>query len=165
MFKTIHIKKHERGLWFRRGDFVGVLYPGPHRIPFWKLAHEKIQVVNTTVTRFEHGLLDALLTNGAMRDELHVVDLNDTQRALVWRDDRLAHILGPGRHAFWKTPHAIHIAVYDVNEFRFAHPRLQAIIQHADATRWLDGVFVDAHEDVLLYRDGTLIDTLRQGLY
>src|SRR3989442_1388541 len=57
MFKTIHIKKHERGLWFRRGDFVGVLYPGTFRVPFWKLAHEKIQVVNTTVTRFEQGLL------------------------------------------------------------------------------------------------------------
>lgn len=165
MYKTIHIKKHERGLWFRRGDFADVLLPGTYRVPFWNLRRDAVQVVNTTATRFDHGMLDVLLTHGALRDQFHVVDLNDSQRALVWKDDRLAHILGPGRHAFWKSPYAIQIAAYDVNEFRFAHPRLQAILQHPDATRWLDGVFVDAHEDVLLYRDGVLVETLRQGLH
>src|SRR5204863_533675 len=65
----------------------------------------------------------------------------------------------------WKSPYAIQIALYDIGQFRFAHPRLQAILQHPEACKWLDGVFVDAHEDVLLYRDGVLIDTLRQGLH
>ena len=74
-------------------------------------------------------------------------------------------MLGPGHYAFWKTPHTVQFAVYDITEFRFEHPRLQAILQHAEATRWLDGVFVDAHEQVLLYRDGTLVETLRQGLF
>jgi regulator of protease activity HflC (stomatin/prohibitin superfamily) len=165
MYKTIHIKKHERGLWFRRGDFADVLHPGTYRIPFWNVKRDEVTVVDTTRTRFEHAQLDVLLTHGAMRDQFHVVDLNDAQRALVWKDDRLAHVLGPGRHAFWKTPYAIGIAAYDVNEFRFAHPRLQAILQHPDACKWLDGVFVDAHEDVLLYRDGVLVETLRQGLH
>ncbi len=165
MYKTIHIKRHERGLWFRHGDFVDVLNPGTYRIPFWNLSRDAIQIRDTTVTRFEHTLLDVLLTHGVLRDQFHVVDLNDSQRALVWKDDRLAHILGPGRHAFWKTPYAVHIAVYEISEFRFSHPRLQAILQHPDATRWLSGVFVDANEDVLLYRDGALIDALREGLH
>ena len=34
MYKTIHIKKHERGLWFRRGDLIDLLHPGTYRIPF-----------------------------------------------------------------------------------------------------------------------------------
>ncbi len=165
MYKTIHIKKHERGLWFRRGDLIDLLQPGAYRIPFWNLARDTVSVHDTTRTRFEHPALDVLLTSGTLRDQLHVVDLNDTQRALVWKDDRLAHILGPGRHAFWKTPYAIQIAAFDVSEFRFAHPRLQAILQHTDAVKWLDGVFVDAHEDVLLYRDGALVEALRQGLH
>ncbi|HEY7116846.1 MAG TPA: slipin family protein [Tepidisphaeraceae bacterium] len=165
MYKTIYIKKHERGLWFRRGDFVDVLMPGTYRVAFWNVRRDQVSVVETTRSKFEHGQLDVLLTHGGLRDQLHVVDLNDTQRALVWKDDRLAHVLGPGRHAFWKTPYAIQIAVYDVNQFRFTHPRLQAILQHAEAVKHLDGVFVDAHEDVLLYRDGTLVETLRQGLH
>src|SRR5258706_324304 len=165
MYKTIHIKKHERGLWFRRGDLIDLLQPGAYRIPFWNLARDTVSVHDTTRTRFEHPALDVLLTSSVLRDQLHGVDLNDTQRALVWKDDRLAHILGPGRHAFWKTPYAIQIATFDVSEFRFAHPRLQAILQHPDAVKWLDGVFVDTHEDVLLYRDGALVEALRQGLH
>lgn len=165
MYKKIYIKKHERGLWFRHGDLVGVLQPGAYRIPFWNLKRDTVSVYDTTRTAFEHPNLDVLLTSGLLRDQLHVVDLNDTQRALVWKDDRLAQIVGPGRHAFWKSPYAIQIATYDVNEFTFAHPRLQAILQHPDATRWLNGVFVDAHEDVLLYRDGVLVQALREGLH
>jgi len=165
MFETTHIKRHERGLLFRNGDFVEVLNPGSYRTWFWNLGRDHIEVVNTTKTRFEHAMLDVLILNGVLRDQFHVVDLNDSQRALVWKDDRLAFILGPGRHAFWKTPYAIHIAVYDISEFRFSHPRLQTILQQPDATRWLNGVFVDAHEDVLLYRDGTLIDRLGEGLH
>jgi regulator of protease activity HflC (stomatin/prohibitin superfamily) len=166
MFKTIHIKKHERGLRFRHGDFADVLAPGAYRVPFWNLARDRVEIFDTTRTKFEHPQLDVLLTHGLLRDQLHVLDLNDGQRALVWRDDRLAHVVGPGRHAFWKAPFAVQTAVYDVNEqFRFSHPRLQAIVQHPEATKWLDGVFVDAHEDVLLYRDGELVDTLRQGLH
>src|SRR5438874_13683620 len=48
MFKTIHIKRHERGLWFRRGDFVDVLNPGTYRIPFWNFGRDHVQIVNTT---------------------------------------------------------------------------------------------------------------------
>jgi regulator of protease activity HflC (stomatin/prohibitin superfamily) len=165
MYKTIYIKKHQRGLWFRRGDLIGVLQPGAYRIWFWNFRRDDIVVYDTTKTQFEHANLDVLLTYGLLRDQLHVVDLNDSQRALIWKDDRLERIVGPGRHAFWKTPYAIQIAAFDVSEFRFAHPRLQAILQHPDATKWLDGVFVDTHEDVLLYRDGALVEPLRQGLH
>ena len=31
----IRIKKHERGLWFRHGDFRRVLSPGAHRFWSW----------------------------------------------------------------------------------------------------------------------------------
>jgi regulator of protease activity HflC (stomatin/prohibitin superfamily) len=165
VYKTVHIKKHERGLYLRRGDLLDVLHPGTYRLPFWNLRRDRVETVDATCTKFEHAQLDVLLTHGHLRDQLHVLDLNDAQRALVWRDDRLAYVVGPGRHAFWKAPYAVQAAVYDVNDFRFAHPRLQAILQHPDATRWLDGVMVDAHEDVLLYRDGVLTEALRQGLH
>jgi regulator of protease activity HflC (stomatin/prohibitin superfamily) len=166
MFQTTHIKRHERGILWRHGDFVELLAPGTYRIPFWRVAHDRVEVVDTTKTKFEHPMLDVLLAHGLLRDQLHVVDLNDQQRALVWRDDRLAHVLGPGRHAFWKAPFAVQVAAYDVAaEFRFSHPRLAQILQHADAARWLDGVFVDAHEEALLFRDGQLLETLRHGLH
>jgi regulator of protease activity HflC (stomatin/prohibitin superfamily) len=55
--------------------------------------------------------------------------------------------------------------VYDISAFRFEHPKLQAILAQPDAAKWFEGVLVGAEEDVLLYRDGVLIDRLSEGLH
>src|SRR5688572_18171830 len=122
MFTKIRIKQHERGLWFRHGDFQRVLPPGAHR--FWSARANKVEIVDTMKTKFEHPMLDVLLQRDHVRDALHVVDLTDVERALVWKDDRLAYIVGPGRHAFWKTPYRLYVEAFNVSAFRFEHPRL-----------------------------------------
>jgi regulator of protease activity HflC (stomatin/prohibitin superfamily) len=165
MFVKTHIKQFERGLLFREGDFVRPLGPGTYRIPFWRAMKERIQLVDTLKTKFEHPLLEVLVRDVRLREQLAIVDLTDTQRALVWKDGRLFAIVGTGRHAFWTTPASIAIETYDIAEFRFEHPKLQAILAHPDAVKWLDGVQVEQTEDVLLYRDGVQIDRLGEGLH
>src|SRR5438067_272073 len=165
MWHKIHIKQYERGLMFRRGDFVRPLGPGTYVIPVWRIARERIEIVSTLKTKFEHPLLDVLVKDDRLREQLAVLDLSDTQRALVWKDGRLYSIVGPGRHAFWIVPAKIDVELFDVGEFRFAHPKLAAILQHPDALKFLDGVQVEPNEDVLLYRDGVLIDRLGEGLH
>ena len=167
MILTTRIRQHERGLLFRYGDFVRLLPPGEHW--FWErlinAQRAEVQVVNTLSTRFEHPMLEVLLTNAELRESLEIVENSDTQRAVVWKDQRVLCVLGPGRFAFWKNPAKIQIAQYDVESFRFEHRKLQAILQAPDAARWLDGVKVDAGETVLLFRDGVLIDRLGEGLH
>jgi regulator of protease activity HflC (stomatin/prohibitin superfamily) len=167
MFTKIRIKKHERGLWFRHGDFRRVLQPGAHRFwsRLWNPVKDRVEVFDTMKTHFTHPMLDVLLQHDHVLDTLHVVDLTDVERALIWKDDRLAFILGPGRHALWKTPYRLYVEAFNVNAFRFEHPRLQAVLQHADALKWLDGVQVNAGEQVLLYRDGVLVQRLGEGLH
>lgn len=165
MFKKVHIRKHECGLLFRDGDFVRPLAPGTYRLPVWRLGKDRIEVADTLKTRFDHSLIDVLLRNAELRSLLRVVDLTDTQRALVWKDGRLFQVVGPGRHAYWAEPAKVEVETYDVTAFRFEHPKLAAILQHTDAIKWLDGVQVDAGEEALLYRDGVLIDRLGEGLH
>src|SRR5688500_8079352 len=166
MVTKVHVRKQERALWFREGDFKRVLAPGSHRLwsRLWNWG-DRVEKADTLQTRFEHPMLEVLLTESRLRDQLVVLDLNDSQRALVWRDDRLFQIVGPGKHAYWIVPAKLDIETYSVNEFAFKHPRLAAILQHPDALKWLDGVQVEDSEEVLLYRDGVLIDTLRKGLH
>src|SRR5688572_27311662 len=98
LYKTVRIRRHERGLWFRHGDFRRLLEPGTYRffgLP-WSLGRDKVEVVSALVTKFEHPLLDVMLEQAHVRDALHVVDLTESERALVWRDNRLLHVLGPG---------------------------------------------------------------------
>ena len=166
---TIRIRSHERGLWFRHGEFRKLLAPGIHRF-FGRLLfprRDDFTVVNTLSTRFEHPLLDTMLAHAHVRDSLHVVDLTDVERALVWKDERLAYVLGPGRHAFWKEPYRLYVETFHVQNggFRFEHPRLAVVLHHPDALKFLDGVQVEAGAQVLLYRDGVLIDRLAEGLH
>src|SRR5688572_22848625 len=165
MFVKTHIKQFERGLLFREGDFVRPLGPGTYRIPFWRAMKDRIQVVDTLKTKFEHPLLDVLVRDVRLREQLAIVDLTDTQCAVVWKDGRLFAIVGPGRHAFWTVPASIAVEAFDISEFRFEHPKLQAILAHPDALKWLDGVQVEQTEDVLLYRDGILVGRLGEGLH
>ena len=100
MFRLFHIREHQRGLWFRRGDFQDVLMPGST----WLLhPADTVEIVDTLVTRFEHKLLDVLIDKPQVRAQLEIVDLGAMERAIVWKDGRLFQILAPGRHAFWKT--------------------------------------------------------------
>lgn len=166
MFIKTHIKHHERGLWFRDGDFIRLLGPGKH----WNLralwsSNDELQKVDTLKTRFEHPLLDVLIAHPAIRAELEIVDLADNQRAIVWKDERILSIVGPGRHAFWKGPAKIGVEVFSIETLRFTHPKIQAILSQNDAIKWFEGVMVNDHEDVLLYRDGVLIERLGAGLH
>ena len=168
MFFKTHITQHQRGLWFRKGDFLRVLGPGTHynwRV-LWNPFGHRVEVIDTLKPRFEHPLLDVLLTNDALRRELTVIDLADGERAIVWKDGRLLSILGPGRYAYWKTAqHVIDVEVWSIDTFRFAHRKLQAVLAAPDALKWFEGVMVGDNEDVLLYRDGVLIDRLEPGLH
>ncbi|HEV8293488.1 MAG TPA: hypothetical protein VGP94_16245, partial [Tepidisphaeraceae bacterium] len=160
MIRKIHIRKHERGLHFRKGDFHRLLLPGSYFI--WR---GRVVIVDTLKVRFEHPLLEQLVREDELKSALLLVDLTDTERALVWKDARLFAILGPGRHAFWDTPHRLAIETFDISAFRLEHPRLSTILQHPHAGTWLEGVQVDGEAQVLLYRDGVLIDTLSRGLH
>lgn len=167
MFFKLFIRRHERGLHFRNGDFQRLLPAGEYRLwsKLWAPGRDRVEVVDSLDVKFQHPLLDLLVADGTIRSAIEVVDLADGQRALVWKDDRLFEIVGPGRHAYWKTPHKLKVEVFDVESFRFEHPKLAAILQHKDALRFFDGVQVDSGEEVLLFRDGVLVETLPRGLH
>lgn len=159
----VRIREFEVGLRFDHGRFVRMLGPGS----YWCLTpwRTRIEKVNQIETRFDHDRLDVLLQNEAVRAALQIVDLTDNQRALLWKDKRLAAILGPGRHAFWNKPHKLEVEVFDVNDLYFKHRAAEVISRHSDAQRFLKRVDIEAHEQVLVFKNGELIDTLGQGAY
>lgn len=165
---TITIRDFERGLRFQRGQFIGVVPPGRYRQLGNLLApgRESIEVVNILSPRFEHALLEVIAPHPSMADELVTINLSESQRALVWISGRLQGIYGPGFYAFWKNSPAargLDIQTFDVDRFQFEHPRLQAVLEHKDASRWIEAVDVSSDHDVLLFRNGVFITQLSPG--
>ncbi|MCA9309678.1 MAG: slipin family protein [Phycisphaerales bacterium] len=165
------VRTHEVALWFRHGDLYRVLGPGAHLnlrgllFRIFGVARDRIEIVDTLPTRFEHDLLDVLAADPRLVPRLTVVDLKDDERALVWKDGRLGWVLGPGRHAFWNRPARLEVETHNVGEFRVSHPRLEALLNHPGASRLLHGIRVDAHEQALLFRDGELVELLDPGIH
>ena len=104
VFQKFHVKKDERALLFRKGDFVEILRPGEHiRFdPLRRLAVEKFALANT---RFEHRLADYLLKAEPqlVERELHVIELGPTEVGLRYENGVLVEALAPNtRRLYWK---------------------------------------------------------------
>lgn len=161
-FTIVEVADYQHGLVFRDGSLLFVLGPGTHAF-FKEPRPVEVTIVSTLKTQFEHPLLDVLLQHPALRDVLTVVDVAHDQRALVKKDGRVAYLLGPGRYAFFKHPYAIEIELFGTDPMRFEHAQLDAILALPNASQILQVVSVGAHEEVLLLKDGEIVDQLGAG--
>ncbi|WP_317932236.1 slipin family protein [Halioxenophilus sp. WMMB6] len=94
-----------------------------------------------------------------------MIDVADNERALVYRRNRLATILMPGRQRLWALGQDLRVEHYDITAVEFNHPRLKFLLRQYQPL--FDGV-VDAvqltdREVGLVYRDGKLADILPPG--
>lgn len=164
--KKVRVLKYEVGLVFRHGDFVKLLYPGEYRV--WSSIFSEantIEIVDMLDYQFEHCKLDMLVEHEDFREAFDVVQLEDHQRALIWRDGRLQNVLGPGVFAFSKQPRAVKVEVFDINDFEFKHQRLDVVMALPEAHVFIERLHVEPHEKAVLYRDGEYVRTLNPGVY
>ena len=149
------IRKHERGLLFRRGDFARVLQPGKHRFisRLWARKRDRLDVVSTLSERFEHAELKLLAKEDSLREMIQFVELADNERAIVWRVHELIQVLGPGLHAFWKGQ-AIDVQVFTTLAPRLTHSKLEALVKEPSLAEQLDIIDLPDSERAIVWRAG-----------
>lgn len=164
MFKFVKIRSFEMGLYFRDGEFKGLLAKGRHWLfdPFLKV---QVYVANMRDAWLAHEKLDMIVKSGVLKEHAVVLDLKDHQRALVWIDGRLAHLLAPGLYAYWLDVRDVRVEVLDVRQVRFEHADLKVIARLPMARQLLDICSVDRDRAGVLFIDGQCVDTLEPGLY
>ena len=173
MFRKFLIKKDERGLLFRKGDFVTVLHAGEHRYfdPFMRLTVEKYPLAKTA---FEHRLADYLRhAEPALIDsEFHVVEVGPTEVGLRYENSLLVEVIAPNTHRlYWKGYIDVRVARIDISD-NFALPhsltlqlgtttgRAKVIgVEHVLAVQ------VPQHHVGLLFVDGKVHQMLQPGLH
>jgi len=168
------VRKHERALLFRDGDFVKFLEPGVYR--FVTVLHKyTVERFDITVPIFGHRLQDFLVEKYPRQVERHfdVVATNENEIAVIYHNGRVTLVMAPAvRHLFTKGVHKIRIERFeiadtlDVDE-RLAKrliagndPMLKAIADKAIYSR----VVPEGHVG-LLYVDGELTRSLAPGFH
>lgn len=162
LLEIINLRKRELALVWVDNRLDEVIDDGRHA--FW-VGSANVEVVDTCEPRFNHSRLRILVEDERLASRLEVIDLKDDERALVWVDGRLNAVLAKGIHAYWNEGVSIRVERYSVNDVRFDHPKIEAVLQLSGSANAFTGIRAESHETVLIFRDGELIDQVGAGLY
>jgi regulator of protease activity HflC (stomatin/prohibitin superfamily) len=164
LFKRVKIRSYEVGLYFRDGEFNGLLSAGRHWLfdPLWKV---QVDVVSQRAPWLVHDKLDVIVKSGALAGRAEVVDLKDYERALVWIDGRFSHILPPGLYAYWTGVKDVRVEVVDARKVRLQHDDFKPIVRSLHAAQVLDICTVDRNHVGVSFQDGEYVEMLPPGEY
>ncbi len=168
------VRKHERGLLFKNGDFERFLAPSTYRF-FDPRKRVEVERYDLSRPAFEHRLLDFLIRWYPEEiDAMFVkVETGPSQLAVICENGRPATVVGPGRRAlFWKGVVRVTAELIDITIDPVVAPRLARIIvgeigtrhnsafEHAALVREVPEGHIG-----LLYVDGQIADELAPGLH
>jgi regulator of protease activity HflC (stomatin/prohibitin superfamily) len=116
-FKRVTVKKNERGILLRNGDFERVLQPGTH----WLFAGFDVLAVELfalSQPAFTHALADYLMAKEprVVEAEFVRVELTETQVGLRTENGALVEVLAPAtRRLYWKGIVDVKVEVIDIH--------------------------------------------------
>jgi regulator of protease activity HflC (stomatin/prohibitin superfamily) len=167
------VKKDERALLFRKGDFVDVLHAGEHTFvdPLHRLS---VEVFPLAKPLFEHRLAEfiAKAEPQLAAREFHVIELGATEVGLRFENGVLAEVLAPNtRRLYWKGYVDVRIEKIDVAT-DFAVPAALAPqlvsgnrAKLVGAAEHVLPLLVPEHHAVVLYVNGKADRVLEAGLH
>ena len=174
IYRKFLVRKHERALLFKKGDFVRFLEPGVHRL-FDPLMRLTVDRYNISAPAFEHRLVDLFLKAYAEDVErlFTFVETGADQVAAIFENGRFVRVMGPERRAlYWKGLVDVTAEIVDIGEHFEVAPRIaKAIVADAAEQRLSiahNAIYLrevpEAHAGVL-YVNGKLVRELEPGLH
>ena len=124
----VTVKKNERGLLLRNGDFERVLPPGRHLL-FDGLDKLRVETFALEQPAFVHGLADYLLAcePEVVAREFVRVELGEAEAGLRFEDGVLVEILPPAtRRLYWKGLAEVNVEAIDLRQGAALPPALVA---------------------------------------
>lgn len=111
MMTKVIVDEYQRGLFFRNGKFVKVLDPGKYYV--WGDREIIPQALYGEIL-CPKATLDSLLTNADFASRVLVIDVEDHQLALVYRNGNFVTALSAGRrYAYWNEDMAYTVRIVD----------------------------------------------------
>jgi regulator of protease activity HflC (stomatin/prohibitin superfamily) len=169
------VRKNERGMLFREGDFMHFLEPGSYLF-FDPLQKNQVEIYDLSVPEFSHRLADFWQKEfpEEMARYFTTVELGPQQVALIYQNGRMSNILPPStRTLYWKGIVDITTEIIDItNDFEIPYPKAaqwlhayqnQALYQQA--AEFIYSKTVPEYQLGLLYVDGQYTQTLKPGSY
>ncbi len=173
-FKRVTVKKNERGILLRNGDFERVLQPGTHWL-FAGFDMLKVELFALSQPAFTHVLADYLMAKEPRVVEAEFVraELSETQVGLRAENGALVEVLAPAtRRLYWKGLVDVRVEVVDIDKTAEVPAAIVARLVQTQlrqrAVAGLAGVLqvqVPEHGAGILWIDGKVERLLNAGSY
>lgn len=170
--KRVTVKKNERGLLLRNGDFERVLQPGTHWL-FDGLDTLRVELFALEQPMFTHALADYLMAKEpeVVAAEFVHVSLGENQVGLRTENGTLVELIAPAtRRLYWKGLADVQVEVVDISASAEVPPALVArLVQTQLRQRNVQGlagvlqVQVSDHGAGILWVDGKVERLLAAG--
>jgi len=168
------VRKHERGLLFKNGDFVRFLAPAVYRF-FDPGKRIEVERFDLSQPRFEHRLLDYFVRwyPEAVEDLFLRVETGADEIGVIYRNGHPWTYVAPEQRAlFWKGVVHVRAEIVDASGDGEVPPRVvQSLLRDLQARRaspFRDAVYVrevpESHAG-LLYIEGRLVRELAPGIH
>jgi regulator of protease activity HflC (stomatin/prohibitin superfamily) len=173
-FQCLTVKKNERGILLRNGDFDRVLQPGRHWLPTgW--SDLQLETFSLEQPVFSHALADYLMAKEpeVIDAEFVRVDLGESELGFRYENGVLVELMPPcTRRLFWKGLNETRIEVLDISEQVELPAELMARLNQTQMRqRPVMGLFgvltvqVPEHYAGVLHIDGKIEALLKPGVY
>jgi len=174
MWQRFLVRKNERALLLKEGDFERFLQPGVYRFLKWGNRYSA-QTFNLNKPLFDSGLVDYLMRSESelVKSHFNVLELNDQEAALRFEQGNLVEVLFPGtRQLYWRDAEPQTFERIDLTKTWQLDETLVARLTQQSLRRQqvgnLNAVLMvqvpDAHLG-LLRLDGKLVQQLPSGRY
>jgi len=174
MFRKFLVKKDERALLFRKGDFVRVLHPAEHVVfdPLFRMSIEKFALDKPL---FDHRLAEYLrrAEPEAAAREFHVVEIGPDEVGLRYENGVIVEILAPDtRRLYWKGFVDVAVEKIDIaSDYAIDAALTRRILALTNRGQKLPGsenvlvVIVGQYSVAVLYVDGKVEKLLEAGMH
>jgi regulator of protease activity HflC (stomatin/prohibitin superfamily) len=160
----VQIKKDERGLLFKDGDYVKCLQPGKYFLnPFVNYSLIKADV--NQPFNPEGKNINIYLQDEELLKELTVLDVQDYEIAIRFEDGKLVDVLTAGKYAFWNVLKKHDFIVVDIRNPEI-DPHIDSYVYNRPLlSHYVEHFHVMDHEQGILYFDNVIQKTLKPGKY
>lgn len=160
--KRIKIYAYQAALVFKNGVYKRMLQEGT----YWLRFGENVVRYDITSQFNAPAEMNILLQDAALANALHVIDVNDNEIVLQYRDGLLKQVLTAGRYAFWNNPVNNYAFIRaDISKVDITEPVSRAVLQNKLVAPYVRTYTVENYEKAVLFIDGKYAQTLPAGVY
>lgn len=164
ILKRVHVRKHEFGLRFDEGEFTKVLGPGVYRV-IDPMNRVTVDIASERDVYLQHRQLDVIVKSSAMDGRALVLELQDSERAIISVNGRVHSVIGAGLYVLPNTFNKVAAEILKTDAVRFEHANLNTVLAAAGAAAVFDKHQVDEGRVGLLYLNGVFQEVLAPGRY